>query len=248
MAILSGSANCIRYVLFAFNFVFVITGIILISVGATVAGVYKEYDKFLVGQFFSIPTFLIVIGSFIFIIAFFGCFGAYRENYCMILTFSILITIIFIFELSAGIAGYVLRGDTKELVKGELRSSMVKYNKDKTVTYLWDTVQVQFDCCGTNNYTEWIPIFNNDTDTQIPLTCCKIPNGVVGILKCNGVMEDHNLRVHGCLNSFSNYIRAHAVSLGAAGIAFAIIQFAGIFFSCYIARELKIKQGISGIF
>jgi CD63 antigen len=86
MALLSGSANCMRYVLFALNFVFVITGIIILGVGVSVQGIYRGYFYLLDQQFFSVPTLLIVIGSFIFIISFLGCYGAYNENYCMVLS------------------------------------------------------------------------------------------------------------------------------------------------------------------
>jgi CD63 antigen len=51
-----------------------------------VQGVYHGYSEFLSSQFLTLPVFLVVIGSIIFFVAFFGCFGAMKENYCMILT------------------------------------------------------------------------------------------------------------------------------------------------------------------
>lgn len=68
------------------NFVFQITGIIILSVGVTVQGIYNGYNEFLSSQFLTLPVFLIVIGSIIFLVTFFGCFGAWKSNYCMILT------------------------------------------------------------------------------------------------------------------------------------------------------------------
>lgn len=59
------------------------------AIGLTVQGAYHNFREILDPQFFSVPTFLVVIGSFIFIIAFFGCCGAYKENYCMTLTVSL---------------------------------------------------------------------------------------------------------------------------------------------------------------
>lgn len=63
-----------------------ITGIIILSIGATVQGVYRGYDHFLDDKFFSVPALLIAIGIIIFCISIFGCIGAAKENYCMILT------------------------------------------------------------------------------------------------------------------------------------------------------------------
>lgn len=119
-----------------------ITGIVLISVGATVQGVFHNYADFLSTQFFSVPSFLIAIGIIIFIIAFFGCCGAVRENYCMILTFAVLMVIVFILELAAGISGYVLRNDTESLIRTGLQDSMKSYiAQEKQTTYLWDHIQ-----------------------------------------------------------------------------------------------------------
>ncbi|XP_073823194.1 tetraspanin 29Fa [Musca autumnalis] len=244
MSLLTGSANCIKYVLFAFNLVFMLTGIILIAVGVGVAAIYTEYEAFLVSKFFSIPTFLIVIGSFIIVISFFGCWGALKENYCLVLTFSVLLGLIFILELAAGISGYVLRSDAESLINTSLRNSMKEYNSTHVndVTYMWDYVQRTFTCCGVENYKDWAPVLN----TSLPLSCCRNPVGHVGEFTCTIYNEDVNRYSLGCLSEFSNYIAAHAVSLGAAGVVIAIIQFFGVLFACYIAREIKIRNGITG--
>ena len=149
------------------------------AVGLTVQGAYHNFRDILDAKFFSIPTFLVVIGSFIFVIAFFGCCGAYKENYCMTLTvraaicvrmlivcclsslyviafffcssraccylqFSVLLILIFILELAAGISGYVLRNDTRELVSNALNSSMKSYGGENAgdITLVWDEIQV----------------------------------------------------------------------------------------------------------
>lgn len=174
-----------------------ITGIIIMAIGLTVQGAYHNFREILDPQFFSVPTFLVVIGSFIFIIAFFGCCGAYKENYCMTLTvrflhtlcssvpwktndifflkqFSILLVFIFILELAAGISGYVLRNDTYRLVTSTLQSSMTKYggNTSNEITFLWDEIQV--DVCmswGTCLKTVLIVVlFSN----KIQFDCCGV--------------------------------------------------------------------------
>ncbi|KAL5281830.1 hypothetical protein ACFFRR_005260 [Megaselia abdita] len=251
MSFLTGSANCIKYTLFAFNLVFIITGIILIAVGAGVAGTFEEYDSFLKSNFYSITTFLIVIGVFIFIIAFFGCCGAIKENYWMILIFSVLLGLIFILELAAGISGYVLRNQTQDLISEKLNQTMLEYKTNPTISNLWDYTQREFTCCGTNDYTDWkletkVNLANNYTADALPISCCAMPPGEIGSFYCVALNGDMNRYADGCLTEFSSYISAHAVSLGAAGVIIAIIQFFGVLFACYIAREIKIRDGISG--
>lgn len=247
MSLLTGSANCIKYTLFAFNLVFVLTGIILIAVGIGVSATYGEYEIFLVSNFFSIPTFLIVIGILIFIISFVGCWGALKENYCFILIFAALLGLIFILEISAGISGYVLKGDAQQLIEKKLKETINNYSKDSYdgTTYLWDLIQRQYDCCGVNTYNDWKEI-NNST---LPLSCCRIPNGQFGPFSCAYEIEEKNRNKNGgCLTGFADYIKGHAVSLGAAGVIIGVIQFFGVLFACYIAREVKIRNGITGWF
>jgi len=80
MANLTGGANFVKYLLFIINFCLVITGIIILSVGLTVQGVYHGVHGFLDANYFSIPKLLIAIGVIIFIVAFFGCCGAIKEK------------------------------------------------------------------------------------------------------------------------------------------------------------------------
>uniref|UniRef100_A0A182J8J5 Tetraspanin n=1 Tax=Anopheles atroparvus TaxID=41427 RepID=A0A182J8J5_ANOAO len=243
---LTTSANFIKYLLFLFNFFFVITGVIIMAVGLTVQGAYHGFRDVLDAKFFTVPTFLVVIGSFIFFIAFFGCCGAYKENYCMTLTFSVLLILIFILELAAGISGYVLRNDTRELVSNALNSSMKSYgtNNSGDITLIWDEIQVDFDCCGVYNSSDWgranSAVFN---ETFLPMTCCRPQTGAVGSVSCPDA-SSNTLRKTGCVDSFGDFIKAHAVSLGAAGIALAVIQFFGILFACYLAKQIKL-QGVS---
>lgn len=116
----------------------------MIAVGVGVASVFYGYEVLLAKNFFSIPTFLIVIGVFVIFISFFGCWGALKENYCLTLIFAILLGFIFILELAAGISGYVLRSDASDLLQNSLQGSLKEYNstnENNPYTLIWDYVQ-----------------------------------------------------------------------------------------------------------
>jgi CD63 antigen len=68
---------------------FQISGIAILSVGAIIQNFYSNYTDFLHGKFFVGPVLLIVVGVIVFVVAFFGCCGAIKENHCMILTVSL---------------------------------------------------------------------------------------------------------------------------------------------------------------
>jgi len=58
-------------------------------------------------NFTASPIALMVVGSIIFVIAFFGCCGAIRESNCMIITFAVLLLAILIMEIAIRIVVFV---------------------------------------------------------------------------------------------------------------------------------------------
>lgn len=213
-----GGMKCIKYLIFAFNLVFVLVAIALIAVGAYVQIALKDYFDLIEGSFSSAAALLIAVGVIIFFIAFFGCCGAYKENRTCVLIFAGLLVIIFILEIAGGIAGFVLRGKVKDSVE-----KYMKKNIDKNVT-AWDKVQEDFKCCGIHNASDW---------NQLPKSCCLSPTAGCKLNQTNTYYHD------GCLDKFTNWVEKHVYQIGAVGIAFAVIQIIGIFFACCLARAIK---------
>ncbi|XP_044272161.1 CD63 antigen-like [Tribolium madens] len=226
-----------RYLLIVFNFLFVLTGVVILSVGASVKAYYNEYTSFLDDKYIYASDLLIIIGVIIFIIAFFGCCGALKENACMTQTFSMMLIVIFILELIVGIGGLVLKHQTDEMIDKALTGTLRRYNtpNNTEITNLWDTVQENFQCCGIQNYTDWENV--TSTHGQLPVTCCNFPHGSFGNVTCNEKSE--GLHREGCLEVFSDYIEGHATTVESVGLTFAIIQLLGIILSCYLAKQIR---------
>ena len=78
------------------------------------------------------------------IIAFFGCCGSNKENYCMLMTFAVLLFVIFLVELGGGIAAYVERGRIQGYLGHHMNDSLNAYQSNNTsTTGAWDSVQVR---------------------------------------------------------------------------------------------------------
>ncbi|KAG5882059.1 hypothetical protein JTB14_007721 [Gonioctena quinquepunctata] len=71
----------IKYLLFAFNLVFAISGIGLIIAGSLVLSDVGEFGYFLESRILAPPVVLIVAGCIVFLVASLGCYGAIRESY-----------------------------------------------------------------------------------------------------------------------------------------------------------------------
>ncbi|XP_012277769.1 CD63 antigen [Orussus abietinus] len=228
---LPASSRCVKYLMFIFNLFFVITGVILLSIGSVILGMYHNYQHFLDNKFFSVPSLLVAIGAIIFFIAFFGCCGAVRENYCMIVTFSCLMVLVFIMEFAGGISGYVMRNQASEIIEQKMHQSLQKYLTSDEIHAVWDEMQSEFHCCGVSNSSDWRSVFNNDT---LPKTCCETDTQEgINCTTANLIYKD------GCRQVFVTFAKAHAVQLGGVGIGIACIQLIGIWFSIFLARSIR---------
>ncbi|KAJ8927438.1 hypothetical protein NQ314_020108 [Rhamnusium bicolor] len=142
----SGGMTCIKYLLFSFNLLFALSGIAILTVGAIVHIVYSEYSSFLYTSWQYAPIVLILIGVVIFIVAFFGCCGAVKENHCMIITFSVLLFVILTIELAAGIVGYIRRNEVEYMLENKLNSTMYSYYTNEDIKKSWGVAQHEVRC------------------------------------------------------------------------------------------------------
>ncbi|XP_015110265.1 CD63 antigen isoform X2 [Diachasma alloeum] len=228
----SGGMTCVKYLLFLFNLIFAITGVVFITVGGVILSYYSGYRSFVDNWFFAAPVLMIVVGVIVFLISFFGCCGAVKENHCMIITFSVLLLLIFALELGAGISGYMMRNEVGKMLLNRMNNSMSTYHTDGDVHNAWDTLQVDFKCCGINGSADWWPV--QFKQPKLPPSCCA---EVSATAECdvNAVASNSD----GCLKKFKDTIENKAYILGGVGIGVALIQLIGVIFACFLARSIR---------
>jgi len=219
--------SCVKYLLFAFNFVFCLSGIAIIVVGAVIQTGYSDYTSFVPSYLSGAPILLIIVGSIIFFIAFLGCCGACQESYCMMITFSVFLGIIFILELAAGITALV----NKETFTSGVYTAMdevLKQAKNGNIEsqQAWTTIQQGLKCCGVNGTLDW-------TTTPALLNNCCI-DGVPEKGVCT-----KGFYTSGCYSSMKSLIHDNFVIVGGVAIAIAFIQIMGIVCACCMAGAIK---------
>jgi len=223
-----GQMKCVKYLLFFFNLIFVLAGIALIATGAYVKIKLDEYYDFFQDDYMGPGILLIVVGVVIFLLAFFGCCGAYKDNYCLTMTFAVMLGLIFILELAGGIAGFVLRNDIEDDVDTTLRKATLNYGKPKHdgVTKAWDKLQDEFDCCGVDNATDWKAVL----PANPPESCCA---------DVAATCTYTNAYPKGCKTAFEDWLKDKIAIVGGVGIGLAFIQIVGILFACCLARAIR---------
>lgn len=216
--------QCIRNLLFAFNALFALSGIIIIVCGGYSLYWFKKTGPVIEGSYVAAPVMLIVIGSIVFIVASLGCWGAVNRSYCMLMLFSVLLFLILVVEIAAGALGFVYKGKVQEIGEHELKRTMADYNRtsDKAnpVKIAWDFMQRNLACCGTDGPGDWAG--------YIPDSCCK-----AGGDECKA----EEAYPEGCFTLLKGKLKSYGIYIGVAGILLGLIEVTGIIFACCLSKH-----------
>ncbi|KAG7317865.1 hypothetical protein KOW79_018900 [Hemibagrus wyckioides] len=137
----------------------------------------------------------IFTGFAYFCTAIFGIFAAVKRRRSLMLTYLILMFIIFVFE-SASCITAVTNRDYLLGNSNQVKYQMLKYYTDNSVqgqqiTSTWDKVMGDAQCCGTDSPLDWVEY--NSTFMQTsgntylwPINCCRsnVGTGVVDLNAC----------------------------------------------------------------
>lgn len=218
----------IKYLLFIFNFIFALCGLAILIVGVLVHIEDKKYINEMDGltdnlTFQSIA--LIVIGSIIFIIAFFGCCGAIRESHCMVITFASLLLTILIIQVAIAIYTFVALKNADEInFKEEYKTKVFdKYNSSEETKELVNLIQKELECCGVDSY--------NDFNGNIPGSCC----GKNSSDTCHQQDAYHR----GCVIALKDFFKYASAIVGGIALGIAAIELIGIIFALCLANSIK---------
>ncbi|XP_018326784.1 CD151 antigen [Agrilus planipennis] len=231
---MDGCGNFMKYGLFIINLIIFIGAVVI--VGLTIWTIVdKSFANELLGtNLYSGAIYVLLItGILISLVSCFGCFGAIKEVRCMLMTYFIVIFIVFVTMLLGGILGYVFREKVGITMRNAMVSSIPSYGRVKSVTNAWDETQHRLQCCGIYSYRDW--------QNNIPDSCCKEP--VEGKRqRCQLMFEQQNsftLYQRGCLNVTVDFVKDHAAVIGGAGIGVACLMIVGMIFSIALFKLIE---------
>lgn len=171
--------SCIKFLFFGFNVLFWLLGCALLGVGIWLQISKSAYSSLHpTFNFLSATAICIMLGVFILLIGFFGCCGAIMENKCLLVTYFILVVVIFILEIIATVMLFVYRAEVEAVVSEELRNGLkhkyppTAHDDPDGLREIWAFVQSNYSCCGVDNYTDWYGTPGMDHLDKTPPECC----------------------------------------------------------------------------
>jgi CD63 antigen len=228
----------VKFVMFFFNFIFVVGGILMVTAGVMSLTGYQDYQHFVdleLDSYKAPPILLIAVGCAVFLIAFMGCCGVLRENNCMMMTYAVFMSIILLIQVGIAVAAHVYEDDFKDVLTKGMQKSIDKYEGKKEVREAWDTMQNNLKCCGYDSYNDWRKI------NKVPQSCCiKVEEGCSNGVIDNPSQAKEKVYTEGCVDKAFGQLRVKWVIIAASVIAG--VEFIGILFACCLAARFRRKN------
>jgi CD63 antigen len=228
----SGGMSCVKYLLFAFNLVFVIFGILLLYSGFKTIANIDHYHLLLDEAPHNVAIALVIVGFAIFAVAFLGCCGAIKENACMLTSFSSIILVILLIELIGAGLIFAFKSTLKSAAEKGIEAAIGKYNmtdNSTEINLILDDIQKNMKCCGAVNASDW-QSHNKYPADNYPPSCCATE------ITTKFCIKPYD---QGCIDKLEADVKGSIGLLGGIAIAVAVIQLIGIIFSCSLSRSIK---------
>ncbi|XP_022654820.1 CD151 antigen-like isoform X1 [Varroa destructor] len=236
---LTAGGRFVKYALFLANLAILLGGIVMFSVGAW-AFIDSSFMERLIGndQFITSAATLMASGCVVVVVSLLGCLGAFKEIRCLLIVYFVLLLVVFVTMVVGGIVGYVCRDDVDESVYRAMWASIPLYHNDSTVMKAWDEIQRNFKCCGMRNRGSpkdapkdaWRRNSNFiGTNMKVPDSCCIRIEWLGG---CRKNPTSRDTFMADCHTKVRDFIKSHALALGAVGVAVACLVLLGMAFSC----------------
>ncbi|KAK3911286.1 Tetraspanin-33 [Frankliniella fusca] len=216
--------NTLKGVLFVFNFLFVVLGLVASSLGAAmmttealyVHGVREALWSF-VGVGFS-ATFVSVLGGL----------GALLESPCLLVTYTVFMSLITFGQLLVGCALIA----TSSLAHAAVAAIFYRARAgDELLGYIAARTQMLFECCGSQGPEFWSEGEAQGEGPLLPASCCH--GGLVR--RCDAT----SAYTEGCTPHVEAFVHKYGITIGSIGLAISLTQSLGIWISISLTYRLR---------
>lgn len=234
---LNTGMRCVKYMIFVINVMFLLTAVLLVTVGTAIGTIFGDFETFIDSHFFSPAQLLVAIGFIMIVVSVFGCIGALRESTAMINIYGLLLALVFILEVAAAISAFALRGQVQEMVRRTINEAMVSYNSNHYVAKSVDFMQSALECCGVESYQDWqffldVDTISNSTENTpmvVPNSCCRSPT-------MGELCEPFE---YGCLSRMEWVVSQSAALVATGATTVAFVQILGSICAFMLARTIR---------
>ncbi|XP_037920122.1 tetraspanin-9 isoform X1 [Hermetia illucens] len=255
--------TCIRRTFCWLNIILWICGCAFLGAGVWLRLSYQGYATLLPHHAgLSADSLFISVGVLSFVVSFFGCCGSWFQSRCLLITYFILIVLLFLTEFLIGSIAFLFRGGLGRALANELRYGIENhYNATDrgalaapSVSAIWDNLQQSLKCCGVTSYEDWYDIDAWKGQRWVPESCCRPQydgrtfeivegSGNTSVKVDCGKSENPALWFDiGCAHALQMWFVQRLHVIGAIGIVIAFLQLFGLITSMLLFCTVKHKR------
>ncbi|XP_060630904.2 tetraspanin-6-like [Anolis sagrei] len=211
-----------------------ISGVVLICIGVSIQVKLRDIFAVLNEGASVVPVVITIVGTFIIIISAFGAIAVLKRNSKMIKIFAGILLAHLITGIIAGAVAYTYREKLHQTLLKDVLETMDKYSEELQITKGVDSLQSQFQCCGAENYTDWLNTTFGSLSSSVPRSCCKVP-----VESCVTDLSQYPVGINqqGCVAKVKTWFGEHIVVIGGIRIFIGLVQLTGIVF-CYLLLKI----------
>ncbi|KAK9504558.1 hypothetical protein O3M35_010868 [Rhynocoris fuscipes] len=171
---------------------------------------------------------MIVIGGLVFLIAFFGCCGAIREDTCMLTTYGVILSAILLIQVAIGVMAFVYKGKFESGFKKVIAEKFDGYDQKQDNKELVDSIQKNVMCCGLNGPDYW-------SHSKLPASCCGKSEKEASCTRDQAYQD-------GCEPKIIDIIQSSFKLLGAIALGIAAVELLCVVFAFCLASSIRREE------
>ncbi|KAL7305012.1 hypothetical protein TKK_0002801 [Trichogramma kaykai] len=190
---------------------------------------------------------VLAIGCLTFLVAFFGCCGAWFQSRCLLITYFSLVILVFLAEFMLGSLAFIFKDQVGITMKEQLYNGIQEHYSDENVhesgtfANFWDYIQSTFQCCGVDKYNDWYNIKAWPREERVPDSCCRVRERYCGKQYEN---DDRQLNWYqdGCSAAIQMWLVQRLHFVGSVGLAIGFVQLFGLIASMILFCTVRHKR------
>ncbi|XP_046394370.1 tetraspanin-9 [Ischnura elegans] len=238
--------TCVRHTFCSINVLLWLMGCGVLGVGVWLHLAHGGYAS-LAPQFAvaSADAILITAGVVAFVVAFFGCCGAWFQSRCMLITYFSLVVFMFLVEFLLATVAFVFRESLGRTLRDELKYGIEHHYNDSQsapngLHHIWNHIHNEFHCCGVNNYEDWYDINAWSGEKFVPNSCCL--EIYRNITDCGQSGNPDEWYSKGCAEQVQMWFVQRLHVVGTVGLVVAFIQLFGLISSMLLFCTVRHRR------
>jgi len=232
------SAECLKYSLCFYNFIFLLSGCAVFGLGLWTLLEKWDFIQLITNGTYEATVWLLVSTGLLSILtALLGYTAVALESRGLLASYTILLVLVFMFESVIGLLAYVYQEQLQPDLASNLKETFILgYEEDSAV----DRLQEQYSCCGVSSFSDWAnsPWQRDHSQLKVPSSCCKTISPGCG-------WRDHPSNIHytGCIHRFTQELSMHLKLVGSICLGIALLQVFGVLLtSCLFSKLHKLDK------